>query len=159
IDAMLEEAGWKVQSKKAIDFAAGPGIGIKEYQTDVGPADYVLFIDKAAVGVIEAKPEEWGQKSTTFEDQSRGYADAKLKWISNNEPLPFVYESTGVVTRFTDRRDPKPRSREIFNFHRPETLRESIGQPGSLRGRLQCLPLLDTTGLRACQINAIEKLE
>ena len=46
IDAMLEQAGWLVQDKKKIDFSAGLGIAIREYQTDAGPADYVLFIDK-----------------------------------------------------------------------------------------------------------------
>jgi type I restriction enzyme R subunit len=121
IDRMLEQAGWKVQSKKKIDFNAGLGVAVREYQTDVGPADYVLFIDKKPVGVIEAKPEDWGQKITTVESQSAGYAAAKLKWFNNKEPLPFIYESTGVVTRFTDGRDPKPRSREVFNFHRPES--------------------------------------
>ena len=118
---MLEAAGWKVQDKNAINFNAGPGIAVREYQTDIGPADYVLFVDKNAVGVIEAKPEEWGHKITTVEEQSAGYAAAKLKWVNNKEPLPFVYESTGVITRFTDGRDPKPRSREVFTFHRPET--------------------------------------
>ena len=95
IDAMLEQAGWLVQDKKKIDFSAGFGIAIREYQTDVGPADYVLFIDKKPVGVVEAKPEDWGQKITTVEEQSSGYASAKLKWVNKKEPLPFVYESTG----------------------------------------------------------------
>jgi len=92
IDRMLEAAGWKVQSKKAINFDAGPGIAIREYQTDVGPADYVLFVDQKAVGVIEAKSANWGQNITTVEDQSAGYAEAKLKWIKESEPLPFIYE-------------------------------------------------------------------
>jgi type I restriction enzyme, R subunit len=52
-----------------------------------------LFIDKKPVGVLEAKPEDWGQKITTVEDQSAGYATAKLKWIADSQPLPFVYES------------------------------------------------------------------
>ena len=159
IDLMLEQAGWKVQSKKKIDFSAGFGIAVREYQTDVGPADYVLFIDKKPVGVVEAKPEDWGQKITTVEEQSAGYAAAKLKWVNKKERLPFVYESTGVLTRFTDTRDPRPRSREIFNFPRPETTQEWHTQPASLRARLQELPVLDATGLRACQLNAIEKLE
>ena len=159
IDLMLEQAGWKVQSKKKIDFSAGFGIAVREYQTDVGPADYVLFIDKKPVGVVEAKQEEWGQKITTVEEQSAGYAAAKLKWVNKKEPLPFVYESTGVLTRSTDNRDPRPRSREIFNFPRPETTQEWHTQPASLRARLQELPVLDATGLRACQLNAIEKLE
>jgi type I site-specific restriction endonuclease len=94
---MLEQAGWKVQPRKKIDFNAGPGIAVREYDTDVGPADYVLFVNKQAVGVIEAKPENWGQKITTVEDQSQGYAAAELKWVKNNAPLPFVYESTGAA--------------------------------------------------------------
>ena len=159
IDKMLEGAGWQVQDKTAINFNAGPGIAVREYQTDVGPADYVLFVGQNAVGVIEAKPENWGQNITTVEDQSSGYAEAKLKWINNNEPLPFVYESTGVITRFTDGRDPRPRSREVFSFHRPETLREWLTHSASLRGRLQHIPSLNHAGLRACQITAIENLE
>ncbi len=102
IDKMLEGAGWKVQHKKKIDFSVGLGVAVCEYQTDVGPADYVLFVDGNAVGVIEAKPEDSGHKITTVEEQSAGYAAAKLKWVNNEEPLPFVYESTGVITRFTD---------------------------------------------------------
>ena len=159
IDAKLEQAGWRVQSKNRIDFNAGPGIAVREYQTDVGPADYVLFIDRTPVGVIEAKPEDWGQKITTVEEQSTGYADASLKWLNGAEPRPFVYESTGALTRFTDRRDPRPRSREAFSFHRPETIQEWLAQPGSLRTRLQGLPDLDPIGLRACQITAVERLE
>ena len=159
IDQLLDQSGWKVQSKNKIDFSAGFGIAIREYQTDVGPADYVLFIDKNPVGVIEAKPEDWGQKITTVEDQSAGYAAAKLKWLNNKEPLPFIYESTGVVTRFTETRDPKPRSREVFNFHRPETLAGWFTQPAPLRARLRTMPGLNPSGLRACQITAIEGLE
>ena len=121
IDAKLGRAGWKVQSKHEIDFNAGPGIAVREYQTDAGPADYVLFIDRQPVGVIEAKPEAWGQKITTVEEQSTGYAEADLKWLKAPS-RPVVYESTGALTRFTYRRDPKPRSREVFSFHRPETM-------------------------------------
>ena len=159
IDRMLSQAGWVVQDNKKIDFNASLGIAVREYQTDAGPADYVLFIGKKPVGVVEAKPEGWGQNITTVEKQSADYASAKLKWVNNKEPLPFVYESTGVLTRFTDNRDPKPRSRDIFSFPRPETMRDWLIQPASLRSRLLGLPDLDPTGLRACQITAIEKLE
>lgn len=166
IDAQLKLAGWVIQSAKKIDFSAGPGIAVREYQTDVGPADYVLFVDKKAVGVIEAKKEELGHKITEVEEQTEGYAAAKLKWVSNSQPLPFLYESTGIITRFTDARDPKPRSREIFSFHRPETLKEWIAQSASLRGRLQHIPLLNPQHvpaaelrLRDCQETAIANLE
>ena len=159
IDARLAEAGWHVQGKEALDFSAGQGLAVREYPTDVGPADYALFVDRRAVGVIEAKPDEWGHKITRVEDQSASYAAAKLKWVKNKEPLPFVYESTGVITRFTDRRDPRPRSREVFTFHCPETMVEWLSKPKTLRARLHDIPPLNPAGLRDCQITAIENLE
>lgn len=149
-----------MQDKNTLDFNAGGGQAIREYTTDTGPADYVLFVDKTPVGIIEAKNETLGQNITTVEDQTADYAAAKLKWIQKSGiPLPFLYEATGVITRFTDQRDPKPRSREVFFFHRPETLREWISQKKSLRTRLHDLPPLDPTGLRECQIKSITKLE
>ena len=159
IDRMLRQAGWAVQANNAINFNAGLGQAVREYQTDVGPADYVLFVNRKAVGVIEAKREEEGQRLTIHERQTEGYAVARLKWVNNREPLRFLFESTGVITRFTDQLDPAPRSREIFNFPRPETVQEWLSQPQSLRGRLQTLPYLDPAGLRDCQIIAINKLE
>lgn len=166
IDAMLTQAGWVVQSAKKINLNAGLGIAVREYQTDVGPADYVLFVDKKAVGVIEAKKEDLAHKITEVEEQTKDYASAKLKWISNKEALPFLYESTGIITRFTDARDPKPRSREVFNFHRPETMQEWLGQSQSLRQRLQHIPPLNPAHLpakelrlRDCQETAITNLE
>jgi type I restriction enzyme R subunit len=160
IDALLEQAGWVVQSKNKFDLNAGLGIAVREYQTDIGPADYVLFVDRKACGVIEAKKEDLGHKLTEVELQTEGYAAAKLKWVNNKEPLPFLYESTGIITRFTDGRDPKPRSREVFNFHRPETLKEWLGQSDSLRARLHHIPKLEPDKrLRDCQYSAIAKLE
>jgi type I restriction enzyme R subunit len=79
IDKRLAEAGWIVQDKRAIDFSAGLGIAVREYQTDIGPADYVLFVAAKAVGVIEAKPNDWGHKITMVEEQSGSYAAATLK--------------------------------------------------------------------------------
>lgn len=159
IDAQLRDAGWIIQHAKKINFSAGLGVAVREYQTDVGLVDYALFVEQKAVGVIEAKPEDWGHKITTVEEQSGGYAGAKLKWVNNKEPLPFVYESTGAITRFTDGRDPKPRSREVFTFHRPETLLEWYKQSKSLRSRLQNLTNLNPDRLRDCQVTAITNLE
>ena len=158
IDKQLIACGWIIQDKKKFNLAAGLGIAIREYQTDIGPADYVLFVDKKAVGIIEAKREEEGVRLTTVEEQSSQYANAKLRLL-NNDPLPFVYESTGEVTRFTDYRDPKPRSRNVFTFHRPETFVQWLSQSKTLRGRLHDIPLLPEDGLRDCQITAINNLE
>jgi type I restriction enzyme R subunit len=157
IDAQLRACGWVVQKKTEINLAANDGVAIREYQTDVGPADYVLFVDKKPVGVIEAKEEDKGFQLTQVEEQSVEYAKAKLKHL-NNDPLPFVYESTGELTRFTDYRDEKPRSRPVFSFHRPETFRERL-KSNTLRNELQLLPALPLEGLRDCQINAITNLE
>ncbi len=160
IDAQLRAAGWAVQSKDSINFRDGEGQAIREYTTDTGPADYVLFVDGHAVGVIEAKKETLGHNITTAEVQTEEYSAAKLKWVqSTGTPLPFLYEATGVLIRFTDQRDPKPRSREVFSFHRPETLRGWLAAGRSLRTRLQDLPALDPAGLRDCQIEAITKLD
>jgi len=166
IDAQLEQAGWVVQSKNKLDLSAGLGIAVREFQTDIGPADYVLFVDKRAVGVIEAKKQDLAHKITEVEEQTGGYAAAKLKWVNNKEPLPFLYESTGIITRFTDGRDPKPRSREVFSFHRPETIKEWLSQGDSLRARLQHIPELNPNKLpakelrlRDCQEAAIANLE
>jgi len=158
IDRQLSECGWIIQNKKKISLTAGLGVAVREYQTDIGPADYVLFVAGKPVGVIEAKKEEEGVRLTTHEDQSKDYADSKLKYL-NNAPLPFVYESTGELTRFTDYRDPKPRSRPVFAFYRPETFQEWLKRGNSLRRRVLDLPALQTNGLRGCQIKAINKLE
>jgi type I restriction enzyme, R subunit len=158
IDRQLLSCGWIIQNKREINLNAGVGIAVREYQTDIGPADYVLFVDKKPVGVIEAKKEEEGFRLTSHEEQSRDYAESKLKYL-NNDPLPFVYESTGEITHFTDYRDPKPRARTTFTFHKPKTFRDWQKKDKTLRSRLKDLPILPTTGLRDCQINAINNLE
>ena len=158
IDRQLTACGWIIQSIKKVNLNAGIGIAVKEYVTDVGPADYVLFIEGKPCGIVEAKREEEGHRMNIHEEQGEDYAKAKLKYLKN-EPLPFVYISTGEVTRFIDFLDPKPRAREVFSFHRPETLRDWLKKERSLRSRLQDLPELQTQGLRECQITAINNLE
>lgn len=158
IDEILREAGWVVQSKNKVNLAANKGVAVREYLTDVGPADYVLFVDRKPVGIIEAKKEEEGHRLTVVEEQSKGYANAKLKYLKN-DPLPFVYESTGTITRFTDYRDPKPRGRAVFSFHKPETIAEWLKKGESLRAKLLEIPGLNETGLRPAQIKAVKNLE
>jgi type I restriction enzyme R subunit len=159
IDKQLIACGWVIQDKDKINLNVGIGVVVRYYLTQDGKeTDYVLFVDKKPVGIIEAKREEEGFRLTTVEEQSKEYADSKLKYL-NNDPLPFVYESTGDVTRFTDFRDPKPRSRPVFTFHRPETFRTWLKAEKSLRKSLLDIPALQTEGLRDCQIKAITKLE
>jgi type I restriction enzyme R subunit len=161
IDKQLIASGWIIQDFKKKNVSESLGVAIREYQTNTGPADYALFVNSKPVGIIEAKREEEGQNLTVHEDQSEGYALAKLKYL-DNEKLPFVYESTGKLTHFTDFRDPKPRSRLVFSFHRPETFQNWLSNNNkskSLRGSLLDLNQLPEEGLRDCQINAISNLE
>ncbi len=132
IDKMLGAAGWKIQDLRDLNLGASLGVAVREFPLKTGEADYMLFIDRKAVGVIEAKPE--GDTLSGVHDQSEKYSvgvPANLPHVQ--EPLPFTYESTGVETQFSDLRDPDPRQRRVFSFHRPETLREWIAQGNTLR--------------------------
>jgi type I restriction enzyme R subunit len=158
IDRKLEQAGWVVQDKKKLNLHAALGVAVREMDTDTGPADYMLFIDGKACGVIEAKRE--GRSLGEVVTQSHRYAISKTKFIQRwAEQLPFTYEATNHEIRFCDWRDPFARSRYVFHFHKPETLKNWLEQSDTFRSRLQHLPELHTEALRACQVEAIGGLE
>ena len=121
IDQLLIAAGWILQNRDAINLAAGQGIAVREFQLTTGDADYMLFVDKQAVGAIEAKKE--GIPLSGAELQVSKYSvGLPDKLRAPVKPLPFLYESTGVETFFRNGLDPDPRSRRVFAFHKPETL-------------------------------------
>ena len=123
IDAALEEAGWIIQDARAANLQAGRGVAIREVplRGGHGTADYLLFADGRAVGAVEAKAV--GSTLTGVELQTGKYSQGLPPHVpAPVRPLPFLYESTGVETRFTNRLDPEPRSRRVFQFHRPVTL-------------------------------------
>jgi type I restriction enzyme R subunit len=132
IDAQLAASGWVVQDYKAVDFSAGRGIALREVPLTTGPCDYLLLVDRKALGVIEAK--KVGTTLSTIADQSGRYATSLPDFLANGltGALPFLYESTGVETFFRDERDPESRSRRVFSFHRPETLAEWTAEPDTL---------------------------
>ena len=114
------------------------------------------------MGVLEAKKE--GTLLSGVAEQSAHYAENLPDFIQAIAPgsLPFLYESTGVETFFRDERDPEPRSRRVFSFHRPETLAAFVAEPATLRARLAAMPIanpLPALNLRACQIEGITNLE
>ena len=166
IDRQLAAAGWKVQSQKALNVSAGPGVAVREFTLERphGRVDYLLFLNGQPAGVIEAKPE--GTTLTEVERQSGKYVEGLPAWIKPPVyPLPFIYESTGTETRFTNGYDPEARSRRVFAFHRPETLIEWLRQipenPAlpTFRARLKAMPPLDERGLWGKQAEAIRNLE
>ena len=158
IDAALIIAGWIVQDRADLNLHAGPGIAVRETPTATGPADYILFLDGRACGVLEAKPE--GTTLLGVVNQGADYTRAApARYPAWADPLPFVYVSTGVETLFQDAGDPHARPRRLFAPHRPDTLRAMLQAGSSLRARLATLPPLDPTRLRPCQAEAITGVE
>lgn len=161
IDQKLELAGWSIQDKKKLNLHESLGVAVREMDTDTGPADYMLFVDGKACGIIEAKRE--GANLGKVAEQSGRYATSKTKhiqrWAANDQPLPFLYEATNHEIRFRDERDPAPRSRNVFHFHQPKTIKDWLEQGATFRARLQQLPELNTKGLRDCQISAVQGIE
>jgi type I restriction enzyme, R subunit len=123
IDRLLTAAGWAVHDFKAADIHATRGVAIREFVLGAGQgfADYLLYVDGKAAGVIEAKKQ--GATLTGVEPQSARYTQglpaALPAW---RRPLPFSYESTGAEPHFTNGLDPEPRARNVFGFHAPATL-------------------------------------
>jgi type I restriction enzyme R subunit len=158
IDRQLQNTGWQVQDLKKINIYAAPGVAVREFPLKTGYADYLLYANGKVIGVIEAKPE--GHTLTGVEVQSSKYTlglpDKLPVW---HRPLPFAYESTGIVTQFTNALEPDRRSREVFTFHRPEELLRLVELEEQVRGRLQKFPPLETEGLWAVQEVAIRNLE
>ena len=180
IERQLIAAGWVVQDAAAMNLVAGRGIAVREFSLAQGhgEADYLLYGDRKALGVIEAKKE--GDTLTGVEAQTEKYsAGLSPSLPAWNRPLSFLYQSTGIETRFTNALDPDPRSHDVFTFHQPQTLiawaqgrsgvgiaisalqegKAEYGAPSTLLRRLRRMPTLLTEGMRPAQIEAIHNLE
>ena len=152
IDRQLADAGWSVQDRKDLNLFAGQGVTVREtiMKPGHGRADYLLYVDQRAVGVIEAKPE--GTPLSGVEWQSAMYAEGlapevRLKALTIEGRLPFVIEASGSETHLTTGFDPEPRARRVFAFPRPETLARACATPRRTRSRRRggrrstgCLP-------------------
>lgn len=168
IDRMLVQAGWLIQDREDLNPTAGRGVAVREFTVATGRADYVLYIDGSIVGVVEAKRE--GEVLSRALAQNDRYARGVLKEFRlavwrESEPFAFRYATTGAETYFINRIDPDARSRQVFSFHRPETIaawmRRADEQPEAptLRAGFRSMPELETGGLRQAQIEAISGLE
>ncbi len=181
IDSQLAQAGWIVQYRDEMNLTAGEGIAVGEFKLEKGHGfvDYLLFVDGNAVGVVEAKPA--GFSLTSVEFQARKYVEGlPASLTAPQKPLPFAYISTGEETVFINALDPQPRSRPVFSFHRPETLREWLTadtldgwikqsggfytsaddtKPSTLRARLRAMPPVELPGLWPNKVQAIVNLE
>ena len=170
IDAQLTAAGWVVQDRKDVSLFAGPGVAVREVVMAAGHGrvDYLLYVDKKVVGVIEAKPE--GTTLSGVEWQSAMYATGlpeahRKRAVVVAGRLPFVFEASGTETHFTNGFDPDPRARRVFAFPKPGTLartvRDAEADPElpTWRAKVRHLPPLDVAPLRPAQIDAITGVE
>jgi len=99
IDAMLGSAGWVVQVGRAVNLYAATGVAVRELVTDAGPADYMRFVNRQAVGVIEAQKR--GTTLSGVEWQTVKYQASvpeALPACLIGGRLPYGYESTGKET-------------------------------------------------------------
>ena len=141
-----------------MNIQAAPGVAVREFRLTTGSADYLLYVDGRAIGVVEAKPV--GYPLSGVELQSDKYTKGLPEGVPNySVPLPFAYESTGKITQFTNGLDPDPRSRDVFTFHRPEELKRLVELDRQLRGNLRDLPPLERGRLWGVQYDAIQSLE
>ena len=158
IDSMLEASGWHIQNYTERATDASLGVAIREYPlSNDQSADYLLFINEVAVGILEAKKE--GMTLSGALQQAERYHSSLPSPLPILQGCPFLYASTGIETHFRDLRDPNSRSRPVFAFHTPEALRDAL-HPRTLRQRLQDdLPTLEQGILWDCQFVAITNLE
>ncbi|MFY9342268.1 MAG: type I restriction-modification enzyme R subunit C-terminal domain-containing protein [Planctomycetota bacterium] len=180
IDANLRAAGWVVQDRTDANLQAGRGVAVREVKLEKGHgfADYLLFVDGRAIGVIEAK--KGGEPLRAHERQAERYsAGLPATLAAPVKPLPFLYLSNGTETLFANGLDPDTRTREVFAVHQPETMAEWLAadtlnqwvqttgahttaddsKPATLRSRLRAMPELHRGSLYANQVRAITNLE
>ena len=156
IDQMFEDAGWKVVDR---DFysptitAAAIREGLLEGNHE---ADYFLFINGKAVGVLEAKREEVDVASDIVCEQTIKYTRYVPEcYQAYLRPLPFIYQSNGVTTLFRDCRVEDSDYEPMNRIHTPKEMVKMLGIDDPYAG----LPTLQNKGLRDCQYEAISELE
>ncbi len=170
IDAQLRAAGWAVVDRKDLNLFSPQGSAVREaiMKPGHGRVDYLLYVDKQVVGVIEAKPE--GTPLSGVEWQSAMYATglpeaARARAVLVEGRLPFVFEASGTETHLTNGFDPEPRARKFFGFPQPATLarwcREGADDPvlPTWRAKVTQMPVLAAEGLRPAQITAVGGIE
>lgn len=148
IDRQLADAGWSVQDKRSLNLFASDGVACREVvmKAGHGRADYLLYVERKVVGVIEAKPE--GTTLSGVEWQSAMYASG----------LP-------AEAHFTNGYDPHARAPRIFNFPKPATLAKIVRdaeadlENPTWRAKVRHLLPLDEAPLRPAQITAIKGIE
>ena len=139
IDTQLVASGWAVQDYPKLIFPPGAASPFAKSRSNPGTCDYLLLVDRKRGR--RGRGQKGGQRSLSGVAEQSGHYGEKPPGFSGRPltpgKLPFLYESTGVETFFRDERDPDPRSRPVFSFHRPETLAEWLTEPDTFAARLR----------------------
>lgn len=100
IDKMLADTGWIVQDYKELNLGAGLGVAVREFPLGKDSADYVLFIDRNPVGVIEAKRVGWTLSGVT--EQSEGYIKSTSQPTPAQQNPPFANLSFSFLRKASE---------------------------------------------------------
>ena len=156
IDQWFYDAGWEVVHRDQYT-PKSTAVAIREGLLKGNlEADYFLFINGKAVGVLEAKREEVDVSSGIVSDQVVTYAkNIPQYYQAYQRPLPLLYKSNGKIVLFKDYRDNDSDFEEINRIHTPWEIVKVLGIDDPFAG----LPTLRSKRLRDCQYEAVTELE
>ena len=156
IDQWFYDAGWEVVNRDQYT-PTSTAVAIREGLLKGNlEADYFLFINGKAVGVLEAKREEVDVSSGIVSDQVVTYAkNIPQYYQAYQRPLPLLYKSNGKIVLFKDYRNNDSDFEEINRIHTPWEIVKVLGIDDPFAG----LPTLRSKRLRDCQYEAVTELE
>ena len=156
IDLWFAEAGWKVINREDYEPTC-TAVAIREGLLKGNlEADYFLFINGKAVGVLEAKREDIDALSDKVCAQAALYAKSVPHiYQTYQNPLPFIFTSNGKDLYFCDFRKQEQSFKQIMAIPTPYDLVKQLGISDYFAG----LPTLQKKGLRDCQYEAVTELE
>ncbi len=159
IDAMLEDAGWSVVGRDGFTNSIN-ALAVRENLLNGNlEADYVLYLDGKAIGVIEAKRSE-SKLGADVATQAENYSKNLPEWVQYwAKPLPFIFLSNGNDLLFKDLSGDEEYSRLKKMLTPKEIVNRSNGVVCSEYAKLPSLPPVGPKGLRECQFEAISNLE
>lgn len=156
IDQWFADAGWEVINRDEYE-PTSTAVAIREGRLKSNlEADYFLFINGKAIGVLEAKREETDAFSSKVCEQAALYARSVPNiYQTYQKPLPFIFTSNGKELYFCDFREQDHYFKQIMTIPTPHELVKKLGINDYFTG----LPTLRKKGLRDCQYEAITELE
>lgn len=156
IDRMFEEAGWQVVDRDQYTPTSNAIVVREGLLNGNLEADYFIFLDGKAVGILEAKREEVNIDTWAVSEQAELYVRSVPNYYRTySNPLPFIYKSNGRDLRFRNMQEETKHYYSIKAIHTPKDLARILNIKNDFAG----LPVLERKGLRDCQYEAITNIE